>query len=233
MLKWICRTSVRGVFLALGLLTLGIGEAVDADPRQDFSYSLSSKAGSLGERVRWMPLSQIEAILKDRLEDTETSKASEVAEHLALLCRRFRFDPAFILALIQAESGFRVRATSPAGALGLMQLMPASAAVIARENGWKWGGAESLWDPRVNLTLGISYLASLRHKYRGRSPYFFIAAYNIGPARLDELLARPSFRPVQTLKYYREIQKWLPTLWSYPVTEGSSRMRRSAGGTRV
>jgi soluble lytic murein transglycosylase-like protein len=183
-----------------------------------------------------MPQAQIESILRDRLRDAEASQIPGIAEHLLQLCRRFRFDPAFVLALIQAESGFRVRAESPAGALGLMQLMPASAALIARDNGWKWEGEASLFDPRVNLTLGMSYLAHLRHRYRGRSPYFFIAAYNIGPARMDELLARPSFRPVQTLKYYREIQKWLPTLWRYPITPASgegSRLRRSGGGTRV
>jgi hypothetical protein len=226
MLKWICRKSVSGLVLAVGLPTWLLAwvllESVEADPRQDFSFALGSRTGLVGERVRWMPLGQIERILKDRLKGVSAVEIPKVAEHLALLCRTYRFDPAFILAMIQAESGFRADAVSPAGAVGLMQLMPASAAVIAKQSGLSFSGAQSLREPRFNLTLAVSYLAQLRHRYRNRSPYFFIAAYNIGPGRLDKLLSRPSFKPVQTLKYYREIQKWLPMLWSYPVSLRSS-----------
>jgi hypothetical protein len=133
-----------------------------------------------------------------------------LAQHLQTLCSKYRFDPAFVLSIIQAESGFRLNARSGVGAMGLMQLMPATALGVARNTELRTGmllDASALRDPFTNLTLGVAYLAQLRHRYRGMSPYYLLAAYNIGPVRLDSLRRQEDFEPKLTKKYYESILK--------------------------
>jgi soluble lytic murein transglycosylase len=116
------------------------------------------------------------------------------------------------------------------GAVGLMQIMPATAEKIAAslELGFAVRGTpmqSALFDPFVNLTVGIAYLAWLRDKYVGRSPYYLVAAFNIGPAKVDELLSRKSFEPVKTKKYYEDIRKNLPEFRFYDRQENRTKGR--------
>ena len=94
-------------------------------------------------------------------------------------------DPALALAVARQESSFDPATVSPAGARGLMQLMPATAAQEAR----KLGIAESVpaltADPATNMALGADYLHGLLDRYGGAEP-LAIAAYNAGPNRADE-----------------------------------------------
>ena len=94
--------------------------------------------------------------------------------------RRNAIDPAWVAAQTRAESAFMPRARSPANALGLMQLLPATAAMTAKRLGRAYDGAASLYDPETNLTLGIAHL---RHELdqHGGIAYQAIAAYNAGP----------------------------------------------------
>jgi peptidoglycan lytic transglycosylase len=93
-------------------------------------------------------------------------------------------DPYLILALIRQESLFDARARSPAFALGLMQLLPSTAARVANQIGKAAPSNEKLFDPEVNLTLGTQYLKDLLRRY---SDNWFkaIAAYNAGEAAVD------------------------------------------------
>jgi peptidoglycan lytic transglycosylase len=93
-------------------------------------------------------------------------------------------DPYLILALIRQESLFDARARSPAFALGLMQLLPSTAARVAHQIGMSAPSNEKLLDPEVNLTLGTQYLKDLLRRY---SDNWFkaIAAYNAGEAAVD------------------------------------------------
>jgi len=181
-----------------------------ADPTDDFSFSYARSPVVDGYKL--MSANKIEAILSDRLDLFPDSQAGKLARHLVTLCKRYRFDPAFVLSLIEVESSFRVSVISPAGAIGLMQLMPETAAIVAKWYNIKYSGGRALVDPFTNLSLGIAYLSYLRDKYRELSPYFHIAAYNIGPARLDELLARKYFKPTKTKKYYEAIKQGVPVL---------------------
>jgi soluble lytic murein transglycosylase-like protein len=80
-------------------------------------------------------------------------------------------------ALISAESGYDPKAISPAGAIGLMQLLPATANRYGVEQ------ADALFDPRTNLTAGIRHLKVLLKKYRNIS--HALAAYNAGEGAVD------------------------------------------------
>ncbi|MCW0412018.1 transglycosylase SLT domain-containing protein [Xanthomonas sacchari] len=89
-------------------------------------------------------------------------------------------DPAWVAAEIRAESVFNPNARSPANAMGLMQVVPATGASVARNLGLPgYGGAASLYDPDTNIAIGTAYLRQLLNTYG--LPYLTIAAYNAGP----------------------------------------------------
>jgi soluble lytic murein transglycosylase len=89
-------------------------------------------------------------------------------------------DPAWAFAIIRAETAWQPDARSGADARGLMQLLPATAALVARRNDLPYDGAGSLYDPAINIPLGTRYLAHLGLRFNG-SPWLTTAAYNAGP----------------------------------------------------
>ncbi|MEQ8496117.1 MAG: transglycosylase SLT domain-containing protein [Gammaproteobacteria bacterium] len=94
-------------------------------------------------------------------------------------------DPARVMALIRSESAFVIDARSPAGALGLMQLMPATAREMARRTGLRLARLEQLYEPAVNIALGTAYLERMLARYDGNFA-MAAAAYNAGPLRVRQ-----------------------------------------------
>jgi len=90
--------------------------------------------------------------------------------------------PDLALAVARQESAFNAGAGSGAGALGLMQLMPATAEEVARRLGLPWERARLTADWDYNATLGTDYLAGLERMF-GASPVLVAAGYNAGPSR--------------------------------------------------
>ncbi|HSJ23151.1 MAG TPA: transglycosylase SLT domain-containing protein [Longimicrobiales bacterium] len=94
------------------------------------------------------------------------------------------FDPFVAAALIRQESMFEARITSPAGARGLMQVMPATGRTLAQSAGvHPWDG-ELLYQPEINVHLGTRYVAQHLETYDGSLPSVF-SAYNAGYHRVD------------------------------------------------
>jgi soluble lytic murein transglycosylase-like protein len=91
-------------------------------------------------------------------------------------------DPDVAFGLIRAESSFKNSSTSPVGAVGLMQLMPRTAA-------WLQPGVTTreLRDPQVNVRIGMKYLSQLMNKYNGDTKLALLA-YNRGPGTVDRAL---------------------------------------------
>ncbi len=89
--------------------------------------------------------------------------------------------------ITRSESLFMRDVSSPAGAIGLMQLMPATGAATARELNLPYAGRGSLVDPQVNITLGTSYLGKMLARFDGNQ-VVATAAYNAGPHRVDAWL---------------------------------------------
>lgn len=224
--------SLRNIFQA-ALLTVCLVLAPEAlryrvDPTDDLSFSLH---WGEAQRSRVMGVEQVQKILADRLDLFPVSQTPKLARHLVALCDQYRFDPAFVLALIQVESRFRVKVVSPAGAVGLMQVMPATASVVSQELSLKTLRLKKvdrsrfermLTDPFLNVEIGIAYLAWLRDRYRDLSPYYLVAAYNVGPGRMDELLSRKEFKPVNTRRYYEAIRKGVPGFRFYQRPRGGA-----------
>jgi len=97
--------------------------------------------------------------------------------------QRRGIDPHLVAAVVREESSYYPRATSRAGARGLMQLMPATARLMAP--------GSDLEDPGVNIELGTRFLAGLMREFN--DPRLALAAYNAGPNRVRQWLStRPS-----------------------------------------
>ena len=108
--------------------------------------------------------------------------------------QRYRVDPALIRAVIQAESGGNPLAVSRAGARGLMQLMPDTAAEL---------GVTNPFDPTQNIMGGTSYLRRLLDRYRG-DVKLALAAYNWGMGNLER---HPEAMPRETKNFIAAVEK--------------------------
>jgi soluble lytic murein transglycosylase-like protein len=117
----------------------------------------------------------------------------------------FRTDRALIYALIRQESSFNPDAVSPAGARGLMQLMPATARFVARVSGHPAADAERLGDPELNMTLGQNYLQLLLSESGVNYDLFRLAvAWNGGPGNMERW-RRAADDPADPLLYIETI----------------------------
>ena len=100
-----------------------------------------------------------------------------------------RVEPALVHGLIRRESEFDPEAVSPAGARGLMQLMPTTARAVARQEGLPYQEARLTNDPDYNIRLGSRFLGDMVAQFNG-SYVLAIAAYNAGPSRITRWLER-------------------------------------------
>jgi len=130
-------------------------------------------------------------------------------------------DAAFVHSVMRQESGYDRFARSGAGALGLLQLMPATAKAMAGKVGLKGFRADRLTDPDVNLKLGIAYLRDLARVWKGRLP-LVLANYNAGPS--PTLRWSPAFdslplaRAVEQITYWETrdyVKKCMGNVWTY------------------
>ena len=96
--------------------------------------------------------------------------------------KKYKINPAVIYSMIKAESNFNHTAQSPVGAVGLMQLMPATAAGIAKE---LKTGKYDLKDPCTSIRFGTHYVAWLGRYYKNRIEYM-VAGYNAGAGNVNK-----------------------------------------------
>lgn len=124
--------------------------------------------------------------------------------------RRSGIDPLVLHAVIRQESRFQADVLSPAGAVGLMQLMPRTAAEAARKEKMPKPGRKDLLRPAVNVRLGAAYLSRLVKEYKG--DYFrAVAAYNGGEAAVARWWERSNGDPAAFLEgiNYKETRFYL------------------------
>jgi len=106
-------------------------------------------------------------------------------------------DPALVAAVARTESGLDPAARSPAGAVGLMQLMPATATVL---------GVADPYDPAANVRAGAAYLRELLGRFGGNVPAA-VAAYNAGPGTVERYGGVPPFE--ETRRYVARVMATL------------------------
>lgn len=125
---------------------------------------------------------------------------SELSRFILAKCEQYGVSPFLVLSLIDVESHFRPEAVSRRGAVGLMQLLPGTAAEVATNSGLIWHPA-LLVDPKANIELGLRYMAMLKKQFGSEEDA--LTAYNIGPGALlakrnqGEDISREYFRLVK------------------------------------
>lgn len=121
-------------------------------------------------------------------------------------------DESLIYAVLRQESAFNPAAVSHAGAMGLMQLMPATARGVAGSLGFSRPLWSDLLDPTPNITLGSTYLAEMQDRFGGH-PALAAAAYNAGPERVERWIPETPM----------DADLWVATI---PFTETRGYVRR-------
>lgn len=156
---------------------------------------------------------------------------------------RRQLDKAWVLGVMRSESALSSEARSSKGALGLMQVTPATARRLAREHGLPYGGQSELRDPEPNIRFGTVFMRELLDRY-DQNPVLVAGAYNAGPGAVDRWLRN---RPqgdvaawVETIPYY-ETRDYIPRVLAFtaiydwrlggPVKRVSSRMPGFDSGT--
>lgn len=138
---------------------------------------------------------------------------------LVVQARQAGIYPPWAYGILRAESAWMSDARSGADARGLMQLLPSTAASVAKRNGLDWGGANTLYDPDVNIALGTLYLAQVAARFDG-STWLASAAYNAGPNRVTQWIAARGQLPpdvfVATIPY-KETREYVARVMAFSV----------------
>jgi soluble lytic murein transglycosylase-like protein len=188
--------AARHFLFVAALLAASTAVPVQADVYawrdKDGRLVVSDRPGGPGTQTTTYAVQGNDAVLSTRPE-----RAADRSDLHAIADRHatdHAISPALVRAVIQAESAWNVRAVSVKGALGLMQLMPATASHL---------GVSDPFDPEQNIRGGVKYLRFLLDRYDGNFE-LALAAYNAGPGAVDRYGRKvPPYRETQA--YVRKI----------------------------
>lgn len=141
------------------------------------------------------PMSPVQA---QTVQPAPAEPSAPFAVFVAEASQRFGIPVAWIRALMRVESANDIRAVSPKGAIGLMQLMPDTWAYLRAH--YRLG--DDPFDARENIIAGTAYMRELYDRYGAPG---FLAAYNAGPGRYDEYLANGRPLPAETRAYVAQL----------------------------
>ncbi|WP_234968857.1 lytic transglycosylase domain-containing protein [Thiomicrospira sp. ALE5] len=131
-------------------------------------------------------------------------------KHVTAQAAQHEIDQSFIFSIMRRESAFYPQARSPAGAQGLMQLMPNTARETARKQGLTSFRAQDIFKPEINIQLGSAYFAEMMTQFD--HPVLAIAAYNAGPGRVSHWRTSLHLANIEKIN----ADQWIDTL---PFTE--------------
>ncbi|MGH8807436.1 MAG: lytic transglycosylase domain-containing protein [Noviherbaspirillum sp.] len=144
--------------------------------------------------------------------------------------QEFALDPALLKAVMAAESGFNANAVSPKGAVGLMQIMPATAERYGLQGDRKRTLEQKLADPKINIRVGARYLRDL-HRMFPSQPELVLASYNAGEGAVQKY--KNTIPPYAETRSYVQIVKQFYQLYK-PAAQALSiaKLSDTAGGAR-
>ncbi len=175
------------VLLLCSLLSVSAHVGAPLDPALAEARVLESVAAG---RAAWVAdrTAEVADFIRTQPHTLTNAEVEAVAETVVIEAQRRNLPVALVLAVIEVESTYRHEVVSHVGARGLMQLLPDTAAWIAKKNNLPWDGEDTLFDPVVNVRLGTAYLRYLADRFEDVPTA--IAAYNAGPARILRYLKR-------------------------------------------
>ena len=140
----------------------------------------------------------------------KTSTSDPIAAYVAEASQRFAIPAGWIRAVMRVESAGEVGVTSPAGAMGLMQVMPQTYATLRT----RLGLGANAYDPHDNIMAGAAFLRDMHDRYGDSG---FLAAYNAGPARYEEFRAGGRPLPSETILYMARLGPMLGVESNMPL----------------
>ena len=157
---------------------------------QSFENVLKNSTGVKFGDLLTRPVTKVNANIYSAQAETGAEKIStreQIKNIVFRAAKKHGVDEKLVNALIKQESGFNPNAKSKVGAMGLMQLMPATA---------KGLGVTNPMDPEQNVEGGVKYLKSMLNKYNG-NVILALAAYNAGPGAVDKYDCGPPYKETQ------------------------------------
>lgn len=200
-------------FVRMSILLGKVGLGVEAEP---FLYLLAKQTSKGSKQEKIMGLKVIRDVYSPYLIFGSKDIRYQEADLFPWLYPRRSLDPKarsqgvdqnLIHAVMRQESGFNSRITSPAGAMGMMQLMPKTAAVIAGKKGYQHQDGKLHSDPDYNILLGTHYLKEMLDLFEG-SYVLAIAAYNCGPGPVKKWVEKfgdPRTNQIDTIDFIESI----------------------------
>jgi len=149
------------------------------------SHTEKLQLGSMALDAEWYDLAVLSSIRAKAWDTLDLRFPMPMSQVFSRFAKLQGVDMSLLYALARQESALYHRAQSPVGASGLMQLMPATAAHMAKKLGVAFGGKQQLIDPEVNIRLGSAYIKELLDNYGGNR-VLAAAAYNAGPGRVRQ-----------------------------------------------
>jgi soluble lytic murein transglycosylase len=146
-------------------------------------------AAQLALNWGWSHQSIITAIRAGEWDDLTLRFPTPYKDTFTATAKRENIDLKWIYAIARQESAFSPSANSPVGARGIMQLMPGTARLVARQMGIPGPRTEDLLTPEKNIAMGGFYLGQLLEQFSGNR-ILATAAYNAGPSRVRRVLLR-------------------------------------------
>ena len=168
----------------------------------------NAKRISLFEPTAFKRIAKIHQILSAFHSGLSVEDEERLSELIYRESLRYGYDPELIVSVILTESSFYTWAHSRKGAIGLMQLNPVTGQELAELNQTPLRSTKALYDPHLNVKLGIQYLALLHQRFGDLG--LALAAYNHGPTRVAGLMDRGErLPPGYTQKILRRYKQLL------------------------
>jgi soluble lytic murein transglycosylase-like protein len=208
---------VKGAFLILLLILInlnfehifGAKREIETEPKKEETVAVfkDRKIEELTKKVRTLEVAMsIRDVLDRCYPHIPPEEKGVIASSIAEASERYQIDPKLILAVIETESAFKIDAISNKGALGLMQVIPATGIHVARELKINLSEKDSLFDPVINVLIGSYYLKELMKQYQDLE--IVLTAYNMGPGAVENegFNRLPKRYSERVKKSYRELK---------------------------